>query len=276
MEQDLYLILEVEPSADAAVIKSAYRRLAKQFHPDVNASPDALQRMKSLNHAYQVLSDPKARERYDVRRERAGYGHAGTRRRHWYEPAEGGTRARPGTSAKKGGDAARKTRPKRRRKRKQPPVENIVPEEHIAQAAALWKVMPRLTVERVADRLGIEEHPAARVFDVLVARKIIDLKGYWLVRRDAGGNGAGAKRTSHRETEEQQRARTMELADAAIRKLRLSPTVTVPLLSAHLGISTEQAMRVFAMLVERKIIDANGVWEPRVSEKVKRDDNHGR
>src|SRR4030088_3679038 len=46
-------------------IKSAYRRLARQYHPDVNKDPKATERFKLINEAYEVLSDPKKRSKYD-------------------------------------------------------------------------------------------------------------------------------------------------------------------------------------------------------------------
>ena len=68
-EIDLYSILQVTPDARLEEIKSAYRRLAKKYHPDVNPSPDAQHRMKDLNHAYALLSDPDKRSRYDRKRQ---------------------------------------------------------------------------------------------------------------------------------------------------------------------------------------------------------------
>ncbi len=62
---DLYAILQVPPSADLLTVKTAFRRLARQYHPDVNASPGALEVMKRLNHAYEVLADPVTRAAYD-------------------------------------------------------------------------------------------------------------------------------------------------------------------------------------------------------------------
>jgi len=62
---DYYAILQVRPEADKEVIGAAYRRLAAKYHPDVSASPDAAERMKQLNEAYEVLSDPARRATYD-------------------------------------------------------------------------------------------------------------------------------------------------------------------------------------------------------------------
>ncbi len=62
-------MLQVDPAADAGVIDAAYRRLVREHHPDVSARPDAVQRTRELNAAYEVLRDPARRAAYD--RERA-------------------------------------------------------------------------------------------------------------------------------------------------------------------------------------------------------------
>lgn len=62
---DLYGILGLTPRATAADIKSAYRRLARKYHPDVSASPDANARFVQINKAYEILSDPARRWAYD-------------------------------------------------------------------------------------------------------------------------------------------------------------------------------------------------------------------
>jgi molecular chaperone DnaJ len=65
-ERDFYVILGVERTASDAEIKRAFRKLAQQWHPDVNTDPAAQERFKEINEAYQVLSDPDRRSRYDT------------------------------------------------------------------------------------------------------------------------------------------------------------------------------------------------------------------
>lgn len=65
MSQDLYELLGVGRDADADAIKKAYRRLARQYHPDVNPDPEAQERFKEISLAYEVLSDPQKRASYD-------------------------------------------------------------------------------------------------------------------------------------------------------------------------------------------------------------------
>lgn len=63
--KDYYKILGVDRKADDKTIKSAYRRLARKYHPDVAKTKDATDRFKEVSEAYEVLSDPEKRRRYD-------------------------------------------------------------------------------------------------------------------------------------------------------------------------------------------------------------------
>ncbi len=64
--KDYYKILGVPKNADAAAIKKAYRKLARQYHPDMNPNnPQAEARFKEINEANEVLSDPQKRAKYD-------------------------------------------------------------------------------------------------------------------------------------------------------------------------------------------------------------------
>jgi molecular chaperone DnaJ len=65
-ERDYYTVLGVERTASDAEIKRAFRRLAQQWHPDVNTDDGAAERFKEINEAYQVLSDPQRRQTYDM------------------------------------------------------------------------------------------------------------------------------------------------------------------------------------------------------------------
>src|SRR5438128_5102739 len=72
-ERDYYEVLGVPRDADEADIKRAFRRLARELHPDVSEAPDAEERFREVVEAYEVLSKRETRELYDR------YGHAGLR-----------------------------------------------------------------------------------------------------------------------------------------------------------------------------------------------------
>ena len=74
-ERDYYELLGVERNADEGEIKKAFRRLARELHPDVSEAPDAEERFKEVVEAYEVLSNAERRELYDR------FGHAGLRSR---------------------------------------------------------------------------------------------------------------------------------------------------------------------------------------------------
>jgi len=70
-KRDYYEVLGVARGSDAADVKTSYRRLARQYHPDINKSPDAEERFKEINEAYEILSNDQKRAAYDR------FGHAG-------------------------------------------------------------------------------------------------------------------------------------------------------------------------------------------------------
>lgn len=70
-KRDFYEVLGVARGSDAAEIKTSYRRLARQYHPDINKGPDAEERFKEINEAYEILSNDQKRAAYDR------FGHAG-------------------------------------------------------------------------------------------------------------------------------------------------------------------------------------------------------
>ncbi|HWE09730.1 MAG TPA: molecular chaperone DnaJ [Solirubrobacteraceae bacterium] len=83
MPRDYYEVLGVSRTASDAEIKKAFRRLARELHPDVNKEPDAEDRFKEAAEAYEVLSDAERRATYDR------YGHEGVRSRGYAPNFEG-------------------------------------------------------------------------------------------------------------------------------------------------------------------------------------------
>ena len=69
-KRDYYEVLGVSKTASAAELKSAYRKLALQWHPDKNKAADAETKFKEINEAYQILGDPAKKSQYDQ------FGHA--------------------------------------------------------------------------------------------------------------------------------------------------------------------------------------------------------
>lgn len=66
MATDYYAVLGVRRDASQEEIKKAFRRLARELHPDVNPDPKTQERFKEINAAYEVLSDPQKKQVYDL------------------------------------------------------------------------------------------------------------------------------------------------------------------------------------------------------------------
>jgi molecular chaperone DnaJ len=95
--KDFYQVLGVSDSASQGEIKKAYRRLAKQYHPDANPNnPSASERFKEISEAHSTLSDPDKRKQYDQMRRLGAF-----------DGAARGPRAGAGAGARGGGGASR-------------------------------------------------------------------------------------------------------------------------------------------------------------------------
>jgi curved DNA-binding protein len=96
--KDYYATLGVPKTASQADIKKAYRRLARELHPDTNKDPDAEKRFKDANEAHAVLADPEKRKQYDElganwqAYQQAGFGSGGATDWAGFGGAPGGTR----------------------------------------------------------------------------------------------------------------------------------------------------------------------------------------
>ena len=96
--KDYYAILGVPKTASQAEIKKAYRKLARELHPDTNEDPAAEKRFKDANEAHAVLADPEKRKQYDElganwqAYQQAGYGSGGATDWAGFGGAPGGTR----------------------------------------------------------------------------------------------------------------------------------------------------------------------------------------
>lgn len=69
--KDHYAVLGVEADASASALKNAYRRKASEYHPDKNPSPDAAEKFRETQEAYDLLSDTAKRQDYDENRRRS-------------------------------------------------------------------------------------------------------------------------------------------------------------------------------------------------------------
>jgi molecular chaperone DnaJ len=99
--KDYYRILSVAENETQDEIKKAYRKLAKQFHPDANPNdPTAAERFKEISEAYSVLSDDAKRKQYDQMRKLGAFGFPGG------NPFSRGTSRRPGGTAAGGSTGA--------------------------------------------------------------------------------------------------------------------------------------------------------------------------
>lgn len=86
MSKSLYQTLEVSESASEAEIKKAYRKLARQYHPDINKEKNAEDKFKEINAAYEILSDKEKKAQYD----RHGDGMFGGQNFHDFSRSQGG------------------------------------------------------------------------------------------------------------------------------------------------------------------------------------------
>jgi molecular chaperone DnaJ len=109
---DHYAALGVDKTATPEEIKKAYRRMAREFHPDVNPGSDAEDKFKEVTHAYEVLSDPAQRQNYDTGGapgfSAAGFGGFGDIFETFFgggAPGGGGSGAAPRSRKERGGDA---------------------------------------------------------------------------------------------------------------------------------------------------------------------------
>ncbi|KTD42493.1 DnaJ C-terminal domain-containing protein [Legionella quateirensis] len=96
MDKDYYKIMGVSPDASDKDIKTAYRKLARKYHPDISKEADAEEKFKEMGEAYEILKDPIKRAEYDQyvknrefnQKAYQSAGHAGTGRQHQYQDVQ--------------------------------------------------------------------------------------------------------------------------------------------------------------------------------------------
>ena len=105
-QPDLYAVLGVSSDASADEIKKAYRRLARDLHPDVNPDPETQERFKEVTAAYEILSDPEKRQRYDAGPDQfGGFGSFGDIFEAFFGSGFGTTARGPRTRVRRGADS---------------------------------------------------------------------------------------------------------------------------------------------------------------------------
>jgi molecular chaperone DnaJ len=105
-DTDLYAILGVSHDATPDELKKAYRRLARDLHPDVNPDPETQERFKEITAAYEILSDPEKRQRYDAGPDSfgGGFGSFGDIFEAFFGAGMGGGSRGPRTRVRRGAD----------------------------------------------------------------------------------------------------------------------------------------------------------------------------
>src|SRR5260370_39533286 len=104
-DRDFYQILGVARTATQEEIQRAYRKLARESHPDVNSDPGAEDRFKDVSEAYHVLSDPQTRRRYDAFGPDFRQVPEDVDPETWRQARAGGARSRAGAGARAGARA---------------------------------------------------------------------------------------------------------------------------------------------------------------------------
>lgn len=259
MYKDYYFILGVQADADFAVIKSAYRRLAKKYHPDLNPSHDAHERMKALTEAYGVLADAGKRALYDRKRIRYAQEH------------ETYT------------DTYTKPPPRKTRKAAYEGVR--ITESQVADAIRLSRINLILTSSLLQRRFGLDYDHAAKLFLILIRRGLVDEDGRWTekARQAAAAKGPSRARASEKKkhttppppsaSRPNPRAEDFRINESLMsRALQIARTnymLSVGVLKARLELDQAKAARLYALLGKRGFIDENGVWTDEARKRAR-------